>query len=554
MMGGTTSSSVFLLHFFVLPFGCALLPQPKFSSPHGSSSSRVLATSTDSVLVSEFASLRRICCNRELDMKDIKAVGFDMDYTLAQYNYEFDMLAFEGAKEKLIGMGYPKKSVLSFRFDPTEHRRGLVIDKALGNILKVDRHKYTRTAFHGRKKELSPAERKKAYVGVVADETPQFVGDAYVNVDSLFQLIDASLFAQVVDVIDDEEAWGGNQRPSYFRAYRDVRRAVDLCHHDGVIKDRVAAEPERYILPDDNLIPMLENFRLAGKKVFFLTNSLFDYSNVVMNFLTNSPVEGRDWLDLFDVVVVGAGKPAFLSPDARQREMLRVDVTTNVGTLHNLRGSPVSEIGAEKFLNREGKVFQGGGYKDLHSILDVDVGSQVLYVGDHIYGDVVRSKRSLGWRTALVVPELEDELRIATTQDDYTSKLVHCQKHCEKAEAKTDDILLKSLRAQKRNDNSSDHFTIDLEAANKERQRARDALRDLRLEINAKYHPTWGPMFRTGYAASRFAKQVLDYACIYTSRASNLGQCSPLHHFRPPADALPHDDQVVLTGGTTDED
>ena len=38
---------------------------------------------------------------------------------------------------------------------------------------------------------------------------------------------------------------------------------------------------------------------------------------------------------------------------------------------------------------------------------------QVLYVGDHIYGDILRSKKTLGWRTMLVVPELESELRIA---------------------------------------------------------------------------------------------------------------------------------------------
>ena len=39
--------------------------------------------------------------------------------------------------------------------------------------------------------------------------------------------------------------------------------------------------------------------------------------------------------------------------------------------------------------------------------------AQVLYVGDHIYGDILRSKKTLGWRTMLVVPELESELRIA---------------------------------------------------------------------------------------------------------------------------------------------
>jgi ribonucleotide monophosphatase NagD (HAD superfamily) len=29
--------------------------------------------------------------------------------------------------------------------------------------------------------------------------------------------------------------------------------------------------------------------------------------------------------------------------------------------------------------------------------------AQVLYVGDHIYGDILRSKKTLGWRTMLVL-------------------------------------------------------------------------------------------------------------------------------------------------------
>ena len=53
---------------------------------------------------------RRVFCSRELNMANIEAVGFDMDYTLAQYNEAFDMLAFEGAKDKLIDMGYPEEA------------------------------------------------------------------------------------------------------------------------------------------------------------------------------------------------------------------------------------------------------------------------------------------------------------------------------------------------------------------------------------------------------------------------------------------------------------
>lgn len=49
--------------------------------------------------------------------------------------------------------------------------------------------------------------------------------------------------------------------------------------------------------------------------------------------------------------------------------------------------------------------------------------AQVLYVGDHIYGDILRSKKTLGWRTMLVVPELETELEIQAASIGVGSEL-----------------------------------------------------------------------------------------------------------------------------------
>ena len=45
------------------------------------------------------------------------------------------------------------------------------------------------------------------------------------------------------------------------------------------------------------------------------------------------------------------------------------------------------------------KVFQGGSVGDLHRMLNIEDASTVLYVGDHIYGDILKSKKAMGWRT-----------------------------------------------------------------------------------------------------------------------------------------------------------
>lgn len=58
----------------------------------------------------------QIFCNRSLNMKNIIAVGFDMDYTLAQYKSEtFESLAYEGTVRKLVyDLGYPNEVSILF--------------------------------------------------------------------------------------------------------------------------------------------------------------------------------------------------------------------------------------------------------------------------------------------------------------------------------------------------------------------------------------------------------------------------------------------------------
>lgn len=39
-------------------------------------------------------------------------------------------------------------------------------------------------------------------------------------------------------------------------------------------------------------------------------------------------------------------------------------------------------------------------------------GKDILYIGDHIFGDILKSKKQQGWQTCLVIPELSRELGI----------------------------------------------------------------------------------------------------------------------------------------------
>lgn len=53
---------------------------------------------------------------------------------------------------------------------------------------------------------------------------------------------------------------------------------------------------------------LLESYRKSGRKLFIATNSLWDYTYVVMNYLISNKVGDdmdMEWLRLFDVVMTG---------------------------------------------------------------------------------------------------------------------------------------------------------------------------------------------------------------------------------------------------------
>ncbi|CAI9282975.1 unnamed protein product [Lactuca saligna] len=136
-------------------------------------------------------------CNKAVNMKNIVAVGFDMDYTLAQYNPKtFESLAYNGTVKKLVtNLGYTNE-LLDWSFDWTYMVRGLVFVKKRGNILKMDSHKYVKVAYQ--RFRLLLKDKKVATYGntLVCDA---FDEPDYALIDTIFSLAEAYLFAQLVD-------------------------------------------------------------------------------------------------------------------------------------------------------------------------------------------------------------------------------------------------------------------------------------------------------------------------------------------------------------------
>jgi hypothetical protein len=191
-----------------------------------------------------------IFCNTELNMNSIQAIGFDMDYTLAQYKNEFDLLFYHGAIEKLItNFNYPSE-LRSFSFQPGLCRRGCLLDTQRGNVLKLDQHRYPRIVEHG----LTPmpsAERKSIYRDSY-QEYDAYNSPEFIFLDTAFQLVDAVLYIQLVDYKDSVSSTGNSvlKEKSYPQLWKDLRDCITQCHLDGTVKKIAEANPEKYIYHD----------------------------------------------------------------------------------------------------------------------------------------------------------------------------------------------------------------------------------------------------------------------------------------------------------------
>jgi hypothetical protein len=166
-------------------------------------------------------------------------------------------------------------------------------------------------------------------------------------------------------------------------------------------------------------------------------------------------------------------------------------------------------------------------------------------VGDHLYADVHVSKAVLRWRTALILRELEaeiDDLEAFRPTEDALRSLMAEKEDLERRLARA---RLDRQRARHGYAPPSAPVPADAEAQITRLQEALVALDDriapLARAAGEIRNPYWGPLMRSGYDKSLFARQVERYADIYTSRVSNFLFETPYAFLRAARSTLPHD-------------
>ncbi|KAL6047837.1 Cytosolic purine 5'-nucleotidase [Balamuthia mandrillaris] len=223
------------------------------------------------------------------------------------------------------------------------------------------------------------------------------------------------------------------------------------------------------------------------------------------------------WKDYFHVMIVGAQKPSFFEKGTTLR---KVDLET--GAL---------KVGSVKDRFEVGQVYNGGSMTLFNSLAGIQNPGQVLYVGDHIFSDIIVSKKTQGWRNLLVVRELDHEVDVWQESQEKHHRLQ----------------TLEFIRAEIFRGLDSEATTPpDLTSL---RKHTRKAMRDL----DEAFNPFFGSLFRSGSKQSFFSMQVQRYADLYTADYLNLLHYPLFYSFYAGPMYLAHEREIpyeALGGGS----
>ena len=453
-----------------------------------------------------------IYVNRTLNMKQIAAIGFDMDYTLVRYHSEaFEEMTYQAIINKLITeKHYPEIiKTLEFKFDLAI--RGLVIDKPNGNILKLSTYSKVKHAYHGMK-EMDYKEQQRTYQGLTID-----LNDSarFAIVDTTFSISYCVLYMQIVELKDTHPELNF---PDYKTIEEDLLHALDMSHRDGTLKNQVKQDLKKYINPDVETVRALEKFKKHGKKLWVITNSDYAYTKLLLDFAINPFLEQhKHWSELFNIVITLSAKPRFFTDNM---PLLKVDPATGLMSNHH---GPIQD-----------GIYQGGSAESMQKYAGLS-GEQILYLGDHIYGDVLTIKKTCNWRTALVIEELIHErkaLGLVQPINEEISTLMDTKLVIEK---EIDELFDEAIENDQKPDKAKLQPLFDkIESYDK-------MIAKLIRTHTTYFNPLWGEVMRAGLEPSRLAGQIEKYACIYMAKISDFAEVSPRSYFRPKRRELAHE-------------
>ncbi|MCK7540889.1 MAG: HAD-IG family 5'-nucleotidase [Marinilabiliales bacterium] len=206
----------------------------------------------------------------------------------------------------------------------------------------------------------------------------------------------------------------------------------------------------------------------------------------------------------------------------------------------------------------------GGNIFEFEEKLGVS-GDAILYVGDHIYGDMLKTKQTSAWRTLMIIPEIENELAMKIKNKSASRRLLQLMIDKERSRAEARKLRKRAFGSSQdqgrgirqphnrevafnRRENIADRPPRQVEH-DQQMTRKLEEIKLLEDEIDMSFNPFFGELFREKTDLSLFAEQMTDFACIYTSRVTNILHYPPDEYFHIPIPMLPHDREPELVNG-----
>ncbi|KAG8514105.1 5'-nucleotidase domain-containing protein 3 [Galemys pyrenaicus] len=336
-----------------------------------------------------------IFSNNEMSLSDIEIYGFDYDYTLVFYSKHLHTLIFNAARDLLINEHRYPVEIRKYEYDPNFAIRGLHYDvQRVGSVLVgltvvpdeevIDMYEGSHVPleqmsdFYGKvmrnaaeldvedqpwlvSKVWGSALVARSHAGPPPPTLQSSHGNTMKQFMDIFSLPEMTLLSCV-----NEHFLKNNIDYEPVHLYKDVKDSIRDVHIKGIMYRAIEADIEKYICYAEQTRAVLAKLADHGKKMFLITNSPSSFVDKGMRYIV-----GKDWRDLFDVVIVQAEKPSFFNDKRR----------------------PFRKV------NEKGVLL----WDKIHKLQKGQIYKQDLTLKH-------------GWRTGAIIPELRSELKIMNTE------------------------------------------------------------------------------------------------------------------------------------------
>ncbi|XP_020623824.1 5'-nucleotidase domain-containing protein 1-like [Orbicella faveolata] len=125
--------------------------------------------------------------------------------------------------------------------------------------------------------------------------------------ENYFDLPLVVICARIVDLIDKKSGKPEeyNFWPDIILTLRQIFNPSSFGAQQGYYFSNVVKNTSKFVKPcSKKIIEWIKSLKGGKQKVFLLTNSFIDYTNLLMNYAV-----GKDWSGMFDIIMCMAGKP-----------------------------------------------------------------------------------------------------------------------------------------------------------------------------------------------------------------------------------------------------